>query len=243
MVRCTALCCLVVVSEAFFFCFLLIYSCTSCSCPGRWSSMVPSPGVVGQVDAWAGLSVMVLLFGEHIADVQQFDFQTEKWRRKKAGLALTGPYEKGFISTGLWGISRHPNYFCEVHLWWSFYGFSIAASGEVPGLPCRHPSLPASLSCLLPGIVARVLPPWQLHIRSGPPPAPFLTSDRIFSALRGVLVDTSRTVLALASTVLDRHTHSPPIPGTMSLKTSWFDHTFTYHYSPFVFHFTSQKSD
>lgn len=86
---------------------------------------------INLVDAWAGLSMAVLILGEHIADVQQFDFQTEKWRRKKAGLALAGPYEKGFISSGLWGVSRHPNYFCEVHIWWAFYGFSIAASGEI----------------------------------------------------------------------------------------------------------------
>lgn len=123
----------------------------------------------------------VLILGEHIADVQQFDFQTEKYRRKKAGVALTGPYEKGFISTGLWGVSRHPNYFCEVHVWWAFYGFSIAASGEVPALSCNSPSRPSTVPmsfsrqfpinhiCHLACTACR-LSQWRTFARDPPPP-------------------------------------------------------------------------
>lgn len=59
-----------------------------------------------------------------------FAFQTEKYRRINAGEA-PGPYERGFIETGFWGWSRHPNYFCEVTLWWCFYLFSVAATGDV----------------------------------------------------------------------------------------------------------------
>ena len=53
---------------------------------------------------------------EFIADQQQYDFQTEKHRRIKAGEPL-GAYEIGFVSTGLWGIVRHPNYAMEQSIW------------------------------------------------------------------------------------------------------------------------------
>lgn len=71
----------------------------------------------------------VLLIGEAVADWQMYAFQTEKYRRKKAG-EDPGPYKRGFIETGLWGYSRHPNYFCEVSMWWAFYLYSVAATGR-----------------------------------------------------------------------------------------------------------------
>merc|ERR1712232_1153893 len=52
-----------------------------------------------------------------------------KYRRKAAG-EPPGEYARGFIETGLWAYSRHPNYFCEVSMWWSFYIFSIGATGK-----------------------------------------------------------------------------------------------------------------
>lgn len=35
--------------------------------------------------------------------------------------------EHEFLTTGLFRYSRHPNFFCEVALWWVFYGFSVSA--------------------------------------------------------------------------------------------------------------------
>jgi steroid 5-alpha reductase family enzyme len=75
---------------------------------------------------WVGLLTM-----QTVADWQMFRFQTEKYRRKAAGIPLGPRYEAGFIDSGLWAYSRHPNYFCEVGLWWVYYGFSIAATGRV----------------------------------------------------------------------------------------------------------------
>jgi steroid 5-alpha reductase family enzyme len=66
---------------------------------------------------------------EFIADQQQYNFQTEKHRRIKAGEAL-GAYEKGFVSSGLWGIVRHPNYAMEQSIWIIFYLFSVNATGQ-----------------------------------------------------------------------------------------------------------------
>jgi steroid 5-alpha reductase family enzyme len=72
------------------------------------------------------LSLVVM---EFIADQQQYDFQTEKYRRKNAGEDL-GPYADGFIQTGLWSFMRHPNYAAEQAIWVVFYLFSVSATGE-----------------------------------------------------------------------------------------------------------------
>ena len=72
----------------------------------------------------------VFLIGEAVADAQMFAFQTEKYRRRAAGEPAGDAYARGFIETGLWAYSRHPNYFCEVSLWWAFYLFAVAATGD-----------------------------------------------------------------------------------------------------------------
>jgi steroid 5-alpha reductase family enzyme len=66
---------------------------------------------------------------EYIADQQQFDFQTEKYRRIRTGEALN-EFENGFVSNGLWSIVRHPNYSMEQSIWLVFYLFSVNATGE-----------------------------------------------------------------------------------------------------------------
>ncbi len=73
---------------------------------------------------YVGLVIM-----EYIADQQQFDFQTEKYRRINAGEPL-GECADGFVQTGLWSKMRHPNYFAEQSIWVVFYLFSVAATGE-----------------------------------------------------------------------------------------------------------------
>lgn len=76
----------------------------------------------------AGIYVALVVM-EFVADQQQYDFQTEKYRRKNAGEDL-GEYADGFIQTGLWSKMRHPNYFAEQAIWVVFYLFSVAATGE-----------------------------------------------------------------------------------------------------------------
>ena len=68
--------------------------------------------------------VAALLLGfiilETIADRQQMRFQTKKFDLLKQGLKLEelpSPYHKGFNTQGLWGRSRHPNYFAEQAIW------------------------------------------------------------------------------------------------------------------------------
>lgn len=81
---------------------------------------------------WDGLLALVFLFFlviEFIADQQQYDFQTEKYRRIRSGEAL-GPYTDGFVKTGLWSRMRHPNYMAEQAIWIVYYLFSVVATGE-----------------------------------------------------------------------------------------------------------------
>jgi steroid 5-alpha reductase family enzyme len=86
-------------------------------------------GPLGAADfAAAGLFLALLVF-ETIADQQMWNFQQEKKRKKAAGEHLDGDYKRGFITSGLFRYSRHPNYFAEVFIWWVFYLFVPAATG------------------------------------------------------------------------------------------------------------------
>jgi steroid 5-alpha reductase family enzyme len=98
---------------------------------------LPILTVIG-TDAQFGLTVtdyiLAALFvgfvvWEFIADQQQYDFQTEKHRRINNNLPLE-EYEKGFVTSGLWSIVRHPNYMAEQSIWIVFYFFSVVATGE-----------------------------------------------------------------------------------------------------------------
>jgi protein-S-isoprenylcysteine O-methyltransferase Ste14 len=80
-----------------------------------------NPAPLNAGDALAALVFVCALLLETVADRQQFAFQTKKY----SGDIST----KGFIDTGVWAYSRHPNYFAEVLLWWAFYGFAVAATG------------------------------------------------------------------------------------------------------------------
>ena len=52
------------------------------------------------------------------------DIQMHRFRNSGAG---------GFIKTGLWKKSRHPNYACEILMWWGIGIASVIATGG----PCR----------------------------------------------------------------------------------------------------------
>ena len=78
------------------------------------------------LDALAAALFLVLLLGETIADEQMWAFQQDKKRKVAAG----EPVEQPFLRSGLYACSRHPNYFCEIGMWWVFYLFAVAASGQ-----------------------------------------------------------------------------------------------------------------
>lgn len=81
---------------------------------------------LGPLDFVAAALFVVLLVGELVADQQQWDFH----QAKKARAAAGEPEPKGFLDTGLWALSRHPNFFCELGQWWMVYLFAVAATGR-----------------------------------------------------------------------------------------------------------------
>lgn len=84
----------------------------------------------GIVDVIAAVLMLGFIAWEAVADEQQWAFQSKKWAMIKAGRKLEDlpePYNLGFNTQGLWGISRHPNYLGEQSIWICFYIFSIGA--------------------------------------------------------------------------------------------------------------------
>ncbi|MBK7223332.1 MAG: DUF1295 domain-containing protein [Saprospiraceae bacterium] len=77
----------------------------------------------------AGLMFLFIVY-EMVADWQQWQYQSGKWKAIKSGAQLTADQQRGFLNKGLWALSRHPNYFAEQSIWISFYLFSVAASGQ-----------------------------------------------------------------------------------------------------------------
>ncbi|WP_374311827.1 DUF1295 domain-containing protein [Microbacterium sp.] len=71
-------------------------------------------------DAAFAVVFAAFLVGEYIADQQQWDFHQAK---KAAG----GTLEPGFVTTGLFAYSRHPNFFFEQAQWWVFYALGAVA--------------------------------------------------------------------------------------------------------------------
>ncbi|MCC2031023.1 DUF1295 domain-containing protein [Microbacterium allomyrinae] len=71
-------------------------------------------------DAAFAVLFTAFLIGEFVADQQQWSFHKAK---KAAGGALA----PGFVTTGLFAHSRHPNYFFEQAQWWAFYAIGAVA--------------------------------------------------------------------------------------------------------------------
>jgi steroid 5-alpha reductase family enzyme len=67
---------------------------------------------------FAALFLGLLAF-ETLADQQQWNFH----QAKKAGKA------SGFLKTGLFSVSRHPNFFAEQGQWWVLYFWAATATG------------------------------------------------------------------------------------------------------------------
>jgi steroid 5-alpha reductase family enzyme len=80
---------------------------------------------LGVWDVLLALVFLAFLVGETVADQQQWAFHRWKAAERAAGRTP----EPGFLQTGLFRMSRHPNFFFEQAQWWVFYGFAIAATG------------------------------------------------------------------------------------------------------------------
>ncbi|MFD4959013.1 DUF1295 domain-containing protein [Microbacterium sp. NPDC058389] len=71
-------------------------------------------------DAAFSALFVAFLVGETVADQQQ-------WRFHQAKKAAGGVREPGFLTTGLFAYSRHPNFFFEQAQWWAFYAIGAVA--------------------------------------------------------------------------------------------------------------------
>jgi steroid 5-alpha reductase family enzyme len=85
------------------------------------------PGGFGWLDLAAAALFLAFLAAETIADQQQWTFQNWKGAEQATG---RDPRPR-FLQTGLFGWSRHPNFFFEQAQWWTVYAFGAIAAGSV----------------------------------------------------------------------------------------------------------------
>lgn len=102
---------------------ILLFAIPSILCIGNDTS-------VSFFDIILSLVIVCLVIYETVADQQQWNFQTHKYNLMKNNKPLSSPYSAGFIKSGLWRFSRHPNYFAEQSIWIVFYFFSVSATGR-----------------------------------------------------------------------------------------------------------------
>ncbi len=81
---------------------------------------------LGWMDGALAALYLALVAFETLADQQQWTFQADKRRRMAQGEVVT----PGFICSGLWARSRHPNYFAEQSIWVVFFLFSVVATAR-----------------------------------------------------------------------------------------------------------------
>lgn len=82
-------------------------------------------------DIVASLTFFLALALETMADQQQWVFQESKHNKLPRLPELAHDYENGFLTSGLFVYSRHPNFFAEQVIWISFALFSLTATGDL----------------------------------------------------------------------------------------------------------------
>ena len=80
----------------------------------------------GLLDAAVAALFLILLLGETKADEEMWKFQEDKRKRLENGENMLGM--SPFYREGMYRYSRHPNYFCELGMWWTFYLFGITSN-------------------------------------------------------------------------------------------------------------------
>jgi steroid 5-alpha reductase family enzyme len=85
---------------------------------GSWPLHVATTAgarALGWLDYVAAAVMVIAVVIEATADVQLHRFMRDNDDPKR------------FLATGLWALSRHPNYFGEALMWWGIYLFAVAA--------------------------------------------------------------------------------------------------------------------
>lgn len=101
------------------------------------------------IDVVALVLTLASISLETISDMQQQAFHSAKTaaRQKHADAlqcrdsAQDLDIDDGFLQSGLFAYCRHPNFFSELSMWFSFYLFSIAAGAPVINWTITGPSL------------------------------------------------------------------------------------------------------
>jgi steroid 5-alpha reductase family enzyme len=81
------------------------------------------------VDYGLVLAWISLFFLEVTSDEQQWNFQEAKKQFAISGKELSGDYAVGFLRSGFFSFSRHPNFFAEFSMWWVYYFISAHVTG------------------------------------------------------------------------------------------------------------------
>lgn len=81
----------------------------------------------GALDVLLAVLFLACTLAETVADQQQWKFQTWKLSQVATGL---DPQPK-FVQTGMFRLSRHPNYFFELAQWWVLFFFGADAARSV----------------------------------------------------------------------------------------------------------------
>ena len=86
-----------------------------------------NPTSFGVADVIVAIAFVFFLVLETIADQQQWNFHKWKASERAAGREP----RPGFLTTGLFKYSRHPNFFSEQSQWWVFFLFGAVAAGSI----------------------------------------------------------------------------------------------------------------
>lgn len=87
---------------------------------------------------------LFLILTEYIADQQQWNFQNAKHQYQKTAKVPAGfkreDLDHGFITSGLWNLSRHPNFAAEQSIWFVLYSWSCYATKNMYSWAAAGPS-------------------------------------------------------------------------------------------------------
>ncbi|KAK3713042.1 hypothetical protein LTR37_008727 [Vermiconidia calcicola] len=85
------------------------------------------------VDAIFSRSLMALVVVEYFADGQMWNFQEAKKLYQKTAKVPEGwsrtQMDRGFVTSGLWAWSRHPNFAAEQTIWFVLYAWGCYETG------------------------------------------------------------------------------------------------------------------
>ncbi|KAL3964731.1 hypothetical protein VFPBJ_03544 [Purpureocillium lilacinum] len=78
---------------------------------------------------------VALVISEWFSDGQQWAYQTAKHQYQKDAKVPRGwnqaDLDRGFVTSGLWAFSRHPNFFAEQSIWFVLYQWSCFATNSL----------------------------------------------------------------------------------------------------------------